>query len=74
MDDLDLILWLFLAVGSAGAIVAFLFYGGAFLVQRVKMLWIEIEIKRAEAAAASGWRPVVARRCTLKIGGCQLKA
>lgn len=51
MDELDLILWLFLMIGSAGVLAAFLFYGGAFLIQRTKLLWLDIELKRAEVAA-----------------------
>ena len=58
MDELQLILWLFLVVGSAGAIAAFLFYGGAFLVQRVRLLWIEIESNRID---------MLAKRANLKI-------
>ena len=58
MDDLDLILWIFLVVGSAGTLAAFLFYGGAFLIQRIKLLWIEIESNRID---------MLAKRANLKI-------
>ena len=58
MDELEVILWVFLMVGSAGAIAAFLFYGGAFLIQRIKLLWIEIESNRID---------MLAKRANLKI-------
>ena len=58
MDELELILWLFLAIGSAGVIAAFLFYGGAFLIQRIKLLWLELEARRVE---------VIAQRATVKM-------
>jgi len=42
---------LLLMLVAACAIAATLFYGGAFLIQRVKLLWIEIESNRIDMLA-----------------------
>ena len=52
MDELELIVWILLVVGTTGAVAAFLGLGGAWVVQRIQLLLLDVEARRVALTAA----------------------
>lgn len=48
MDELDLIIWVLMVVGTAGLLAWFLVVGGGAIVKRVKLQMLEVEERRVE--------------------------
>ena len=51
MDELELIVWILLVVGTTGAVAAFLGLGGAWVVQRIQLLLLDVEARRVALTA-----------------------
>src|SRR5215207_6315234 len=51
MDELELIAWILLVVGTTGAVAAFLGLGGAWVVQRIQLLLLDVDARRVALTA-----------------------